>query len=59
MSSLNLVQRYVLALERDGRIERTRLGSIDVPSRLKPSETTIVPLVGKIAWGILVRRRRT
>lgn len=51
MSSLNLVQRYVLALERDGRIERTRLGSIEVPSRLKPSETTIVPLVGKIACG--------
>lgn len=51
MSSLNLVQRYVLALERDGTIERTRLGSIEVPSKLKPSKTTIVPLVGKIACG--------
>lgn len=51
MSSLNLVQRYVLALERDGRIERTRLGSIEVPSRLKPSETMVVPLVGRIACG--------
>lgn len=51
MSSLNLVQRYVLALERDGRIERTRLGSIEIPDQLKPSGTTIVPLIGQIACG--------
>lgn len=51
MSSLNLVQRYVLALEREGRIERTRLGSIDVPNQLKPSGTTLVPLIGQIACG--------
>lgn len=51
MSSLNLVQRYVLALERDGRIERTRLGSIEVPNQLKPSGTTLVPLIGQIACG--------
>ncbi len=51
MSSLNLVQRYVLALERDGRIRRTRLGSIDVPYQLKPSGTTLAPLVGQIACG--------
>ena len=31
MSSLNLVQRYVLALEREGRIERTRIGHITGP----------------------------
>ena len=37
MSSLNLVQRYVLALEREGRIERTRVA--------------IAPLVGSIACG--------
>lgn len=35
MSSLNLVQRYVLALERDNRITRTRLGNIDIPKQLK------------------------
>lgn len=51
MSSLNLVQRYVLALERDVRIERTRLGSIEVPNQLKPSGTTLVPLIGQIACG--------
>lgn len=51
MSSLNLVQRYVLALEREGRIERTKLGGIEVPYQLKPSGTAIVPLVGKIACG--------
>ena len=51
MSSLNLVQRYVLALEREGRIERTRLGSIEVPNQLKPSGTTLVPLIGQIACG--------
>ena len=31
MSSLNLVQRYVLALESEGRIQRTRLGNIELP----------------------------
>ncbi len=51
MSSLNLVQRYVLALEREGKIQRTRLGKIDVPYQLKPSGTTIAPLVGQIACG--------
>ena len=51
MSSLNLVQRYVLALEREGRIERTRLGSIEVPYQLKPSGTTLAPLIGQIACG--------
>lgn len=51
MSSLNLVQRYVLALERSGRIRRTNLGNIEVPERLKPSEPTYIPLVGQIACG--------
>lgn len=30
MSSLNLVRTYILALENSGRIERTRLGNIDM-----------------------------
>lgn len=51
MSSLNLVQRYVLALEKDGRIERTRLGNISVLPNLKPSSLTITPLLGEIACG--------
>ncbi len=51
MSSLNLVQRYVLALERDGRIERTRLGGIDMLPKLKPSGVAITPIVGSIACG--------
>lgn len=51
MSSLNLVQRYVLALEKAGKIERTRLGSISVMPKLKPSGFTLAPLVGSIACG--------
>ena len=51
MSSLNLVQRYVLALEREGRIERTRIGNISVPPKLKPSGVAIAPLVGSIVCG--------
>lgn len=51
MSSLSLVQRYILALEREGRIERTRLGSIDMLPKLKPSGMAITPIVGSIACG--------
>ena len=51
MSSLNLVQRYVLALENQGRIRRTRLGSIALPKRLDAGKNKIVPLVGDIACG--------
>ena len=31
MSSLNLVQRYVLELEKKGKIKRTNLGNIATP----------------------------
>lgn len=51
MSSLSLVQKYVLALEKGGRIERTRLGNIEVMPRLKPSGVAITPIVGSIACG--------
>ena len=51
MSSLNLVQRYVFALEREGRIKRTRLGNIELPAKLNTGEMAIVPLVGQIACG--------
>ena len=51
MSSLNLVQRYVLALENQGRIRRTRLGSIALPKRLDTGKNKITPLVGDIACG--------
>ena len=51
MSSLNLVQRYVFALEKDGRIQRTRLGNLELPSLLDKGETTIAPLIGAIACG--------
>ena len=51
MSSLNLVQRYVLALENQGRIRRTRLGSIALPKRLDVGKNKITPLVGDIACG--------
>ena len=51
MSSLNLVQRYVLALESQGKIERTNLGNIKVLPQLSRSGTTMAPLVGDIACG--------
>lgn len=51
MSSLNLVQRYVIALERQGKIKRTNLGNIDIPDSLNIGETTPAPLIGKIACG--------
>ncbi len=51
MSSLNLVQRYILRLEKDGRIERTRLGNIATLPQLRRTGTTMTPLVGEIACG--------
>ena len=51
MSSLNLVQRYVKALENEGRISRTKLGTIDVLPQLKPGGSTMAYLVGDIACG--------
>lgn len=51
MSSLNLVSRYVLALEGQGRIRRTIDGSIKLPRQLDPGNATLTPLVGDIACG--------
>lgn len=50
-SSLSGVQRYVLALEKSNRIERTNLGNIEVPTRLKRGQVVQAPLVGQIACG--------
>ncbi len=51
MSSPYLVQRYVKALENEGRISRTKLGNIDVLPQLKPGGSTMAYLVGDIACG--------
>ena len=51
MSSLNLVQLYVLRLEKEKRIQRTRLGKIELPEELDLRERVVVPLVGNIACG--------
>lgn len=51
ISSISIVQRYVLTLEKQGRIKRTNLGNIAVPRRLKTGETAHTPLVGQIACG--------
>lgn len=51
MSSLNLVSRYVLALEGQGRIHRTRDGTIKLPRQLDPGNATLTPLIGDIACG--------
>ena len=51
MSSLNLVQRYIKALENEGRITRSKLGNIEVIPQLKPGETTMAYLVGNIVCG--------
>jgi repressor LexA len=45
------VQVYVLALEKQGRIQRTKLGNIHLPPKLNKSETVCVPIVGQIACG--------
>lgn len=51
MSSLNLVQRYVFALEKRGRIRRSVNGNIDLPKRLDLGRSKVIPLVGDIACG--------
>ena len=51
MSSLNQVNRYVKALENEGRIIRNDLGSIDVLPQLLPGDTTMAYLVGNIVCG--------
>lgn len=49
--SISTVQRYVLALERAGRIKRTKIGNIATFPQLKNTGVTIIPLVGEIACG--------
>lgn len=51
MSSLNLVQRYIKALENEGRITRSKLGNIEVIPQLKPGDTTMAYLMGNIVCG--------
>lgn len=51
ISSLSMVQKYVMALERTGQIERTNIGNIETPLRWKKQGSTMAPLVGDIACG--------
>ncbi len=51
MSSVSLVQRYVLELEKKGLIKRTNLGNIATLPQLRRTGTTMTPLVGEIACG--------
>ena len=51
LGSLATVQRYIKALESEGRIARTNIGTILPIPQLKSSGTTIAPLVGEIACG--------
>lgn len=51
LGSLATVQRYIKALEQEGRIERTNIGTIKTMPQLKSSGVTIAPLVGEIACG--------
>ena len=51
ISSLNLVQRYVVELERLGRITRNAQGQINIIPQLKPSGSSMTYLVGDIACG--------
>ena len=46
-----MVQKYVLALERSGQIERTNIGNIATPLKWKKKGSTMAPLVGDIACG--------
>ncbi len=51
MSSVSLVQRYVLELEKKGLIKRTNLGNIATLPQLRRTGSTMTPLVGEIACG--------
>ncbi len=51
LGSLATVQRYVLALENEGKIKRTQFGKIASFQQLKQSGVTLTPLVGNIACG--------
>ncbi len=51
MSSVSLVQRYVLELENKGLIKRTNLGNIATLPQLRRTGSTMTPLVGEIACG--------
>lgn len=51
LSSLATVQRYILVLEKEGRITRTKFGKICPLPQLKPSGLTVTPLLGEIACG--------
>lgn len=51
LKSLATVQRYLNVLEKQGRISRTRLGTIEPLPQLKASAISVAPLVGRIACG--------
>lgn len=51
LGSLATVQRYVIALEHEGKIKRTQFGKIASFEPLKQGEVTLTPLVGEIACG--------
>ena len=51
LGSLATVQRYVIALEKEGKIQRTPFGKIASFAPLKQGEVTLTPLVGEIACG--------
>ncbi len=49
--SVSSVQRYVLALEKQGQIQRTNIGNIATFPQLRRTGTIMTPLVGEIACG--------
>lgn len=51
LSSLSMVQKYVLALEGQNRINRNDDGSVRLPPQLDPGNSTLTPLIGEIACG--------
>lgn len=51
LGSLATVQRYVKALEKEGKINLTNIGNIAPLPQLQKGESTIAPLVGDIACG--------
>ena len=51
LGSLATVRRYVLALERENRIQRTIQGTIAPLPQLTRTHNVIVPLIGEVACG--------
>ena len=50
-SSLSMVFRYISKLQSQGLIEKSKVGEIEIPFKLKASHTFTAPLIGTVTCG--------